>query len=147
MTNKKNILPPPTMNSQKEPITVAVLSGKLDALFKNVKEMVTTTVTGTENVLRKEIETVKKELVVVKVTVEGHSNAIMDLSRELKDHGKQLAELKNDVKEIKSDVTDLKTDVKEIKTSVKLLEERSNDNERRLVTVEHRLNERISDHP
>ncbi|MBI2341737.1 MAG: hypothetical protein HYU98_03265, partial [Deltaproteobacteria bacterium] len=62
VANKKNILPPP-INPHKEPITVAVLSGKLEALFKNVKEMVTTTVQGTENVLRKEIETVKKELV------------------------------------------------------------------------------------
>ena len=55
MVTKKIILPPP-MNPQEKPITVAVLSGKLDALFVNVKEMVTSTVKGTENVLRKEIE-------------------------------------------------------------------------------------------
>ena len=60
-SSKKNILPPP-MNPQKEPVTVAVLTGKLDYLFKNVQELVTTTARGTEKVLREEMQEMEKRL-------------------------------------------------------------------------------------
>jgi len=61
MATKKNILPPP-INPQEKPITVAVLTGKLQGLFNDVKELVTTTVKGTENVLRKEMQEIEKRL-------------------------------------------------------------------------------------
>ncbi len=122
MANKKNILQPP-IDAQKEPITVAVLSGKLNALFENVKELVKSTARGTENVLRKEIERldikidgVEKRLDAKIDGVEKHLDAKIDGVR---------SELKGEIQQV------------EQRLSVKIDKiERLDDHEDRIVVLE-----------
>ncbi len=74
------------MNPQKDSVTVAVLSNKLDTLFGNVKDIVKSTARGTENVLNKRIDGVEQ----------------------------QLGELRSDVSILKSDVKEIKITVKHL---------------------------------
>jgi len=53
---------PPPIDPKTEPITVAVLTGKLEGLFGNVKELVESTARRTENALRKEMREIEKRL-------------------------------------------------------------------------------------
>ena len=108
MANEKNILPPP-INPQEKPITVAVLSGKLDYLFKNVQELVTTTARGTESVLRKEMQEMEKRL---DSKIDGVEKCLINVE--------------NDVKEIKTTVKLLDEKI-------------SDDHEERIVALEKSL--------
>ena len=92
------------MNPQKKPVTVAVLTGKLDYLFKNVQELVTTTARGTEKVLREEmqemekrldskIDGVEKRLVNVENDVKEIKTAVNRLEEKFDDHGTRITTL------------------------------------------------------
>ena len=90
VTNKKDILPPP-IDPKKEPITVAVLTGKLDGLFNNVKELVDSTARRTENVLRKEIERLDVKIDGVEKRLDGKIDGVRtELKEDIRQTEKRL---------------------------------------------------------
>ena len=104
------------MNPQKEPVTVAVLTGKLDYLFKNVQELVTTTARGTEKVLREEMQEMEKRLDSKIDGVEKRLDSKID--------------------GVEKRLVNVENDVKEIKTAVNRLEEKFDDHGTRITTLE-----------
>ncbi|MBI2092657.1 MAG: hypothetical protein HYY43_01725 [Deltaproteobacteria bacterium] len=133
MAKKKNILPPP-INPQKEPITVAVLSGKLEALFHNVKEMVTTTVKGTENVLRKEIERLDNKIDLTQHAVTEHTKMIKNLDVKIDGVEKRLDAKIDGVRiELKEDIQQVE---QRLSGKIDKIGERQDDHEGRIIILE-----------
>ena len=100
--------------------------GKMEPIIKDLKEFIASTIKGSESNIRKDLG---NEIKSLKVTVEGHSGAIMDLSRELKDHGKQLAE-------INQRLTNHDKRFDTIETKIDKIGERLDDHEGRITTLE-----------